>query len=112
MKQVIVVNQSLEMPVGKMAVQVAHASVSAYLKASDDMQKSWLEKGMPKIVVICTSEDDLKELLAHAENAQIAASLIQDAGKTVLPAGSLTCLGLGPARSKVIDVISGNLKLM
>ena len=112
MKQVIVVNQSLKMPVGKMAAQVAHASVSAFLKASDSIQRSWLEKGMPKIVVVCSCEDDLRNLMSQAKSAQIPASLVHDAGRTILPEGTVTCLGLGPAQPEDIDVLTGHLKLM
>lgn len=112
MKQVIVVNEALKLPLGKMAAQVAHASISAFLKASVERQKHWLNTGMPKIIVVCPSEVDLKRLMSEAEVAEIAASLVQDAGKTVLPAGTLTCLGLGPAPPHDVDLLTGELRLM
>jgi len=35
MKQVLVVNSSLALPPGKLAAQVAHASIAAFLSAED-----------------------------------------------------------------------------
>lgn len=111
-KQVIVVNGALKLPPGKMAAQVAHASISAFLRASNERQQEWLNAGMPKIVVVCSFEEDLNRLMSAANDAEIAASLIHDAGKTVLPAGTLTCLGLGPAPAHEVDPIIGELELM
>lgn len=112
MKQVIVVNDALQLPAGKMAAQVAHASLAAFLRASSDTQQAWLEQGMPKIVLICSSEEALTELLSQAEAAHIAAWLVRDAGKTVVPSGTRTCLGIGPAPADDIDRLTGDLRLM
>ena len=51
MKQVIVVNRSLSLPKGKLAAQVAHAAVGAFIAASAQAQMAWLQAGMPKIVI-------------------------------------------------------------
>jgi hypothetical protein len=51
MKQVIVVNRSLSLPKGKLAAQVAHAAVGAFVAASAQAQMAWLQVGIPKIVV-------------------------------------------------------------
>jgi peptidyl-tRNA hydrolase len=47
MKQVIAVNESLRLPRGKLAAQVAHAAVAAFLKAGTEARRSWLDQGMP-----------------------------------------------------------------
>lgn len=112
MKQVIVVNDALGMPPGKLAAQVAHASVAALLEAAGDMQRGWLAGGMPKIVLKAGSEQALEDLLARARMAGLAACLIHDAGRTVLAEGAVTCLGLGPAPDENIDALTGDLPLL
>ena len=55
MKQVIVVNEALALPPGKMAAQVAHAAVGALLNAPAEKQSAWFRVGMPKVVLRCGS---------------------------------------------------------
>ncbi|WP_136658974.1 aminoacyl-tRNA hydrolase [Nitratireductor sp. XY-223] len=112
MKQVIVVNSALDLPPGKLAAQVAHASVSAYLEADPEIQQDWIGDGMPKIVLSAPSPEALQEIFALAEGRGIAASLVRDAGKTVIPAGTITALGLGPDEAHDIDRLTGALPLV
>jgi len=112
MKQVIVVNQALELPAGKMAAQVAHAAVGSFLQAARDEQIGWLEAGMPKIVLQCDSGEAMLALLAQAQAAGLATMLVRDAGRTVVDAGTATCFGLGPGRAADIDAVTGALKLL
>jgi PTH2 family peptidyl-tRNA hydrolase len=112
MKQVIVVNRSLALPKGKLAAQVAHAAVGAFVAASAQAQAAWLEIGMPKIVVYAADADALIQLEARAREQQLPACLVHDAGRTVLPAGTITCLGLGPAPTELIDGLTGELSLV
>src|SRR5262245_61994525 len=112
MKQVIVVNDSLKLPPGKLAAQVAHAAVAAFLSAGPEAQRQWLQEGMPKVVLQGEDEAFLLELEALAEARGIPAHTIRDAGRTVIPAGTVTCLGLGPAPDEVVDSLTGGLKLV
>ncbi|HEX9029245.1 MAG TPA: aminoacyl-tRNA hydrolase, partial [Anaerolineales bacterium] len=88
MKQVIVVNQALKLPKGKLAAQVAHAAVGAFVEAGDEARVDWLEEGMPKVVVQAQTEADLLKLLDLAVQNGIPAILVEDAGRTVVPAGT------------------------
>lgn len=112
MKQVIVVNGALDLPRGKMAAQVAHAAVGAFLGAPRRNQADWLRQGMPKVVVQCASEDELDALLIQAEAAGLPTMLVRDAGKTVVQAGTATCVGIGPDLAERIDPITGELPLV
>jgi PTH2 family peptidyl-tRNA hydrolase len=112
MKQVIVVNRSLALPKGKLAAQAAHAAVGAFVAASAQAQMAWLQVGMPKIVVYAADADALVQLEARAREQQIPACLVHDAGRTVIPAGTITCLGLGPAPADALDPITGELPLV
>ena len=68
MKQVILVNEELQLPRGKLAAQVAHAAVAAFLDATPEAQRRWLEDGMPKVVLRCESETELLALEAQIES--------------------------------------------
>jgi peptidyl-tRNA hydrolase len=111
-KQVIVVNAALGLPKGKLAAQVAHAAVAAMLMSSRETRERWLREGMPKVVVKADDEAALAKLESQARDARIAAALIHDAGRTVVPEGTVTCLGLGPADDEEIDKLTGELKLV
>lgn len=112
MKQVIVVNQSLAMPVGKLAAQVAHASLAAFLEATGPARQLWLPDGMTKVVLTVPTALDLQALQARATEARIPTGLVRDAGKTVLSPGTITCLGLGPHEADELDGITGDLPLL
>jgi PTH2 family peptidyl-tRNA hydrolase len=112
MKQVIVVNRSLGLPKGKLAAQVAHAAVGAFVAASAQAQVDWLQVGMPKIVVYAADADALVQLEHAAQEQQIPACLVHDAGRTVVSAGTITCLGLGPAPAAIVDGLTGELSLV
>jgi len=112
MKQVIVVNEALRLPRGKLAAQVAHAALDAFLDATRQAQQQWLSEGMPKIVLQCDSEIQLNELADRARRAGLPIAVIADAGHTVVVAGTITCLGVGPAQDEAVDAITGELKLV
>ena len=112
MKQIIIVNESLKLPRGKLAAQVAHAAVAAFLKASDEAKRRWLAQGMPKVVLKSETADEIMQFEEAAKKRGIPAYLVSDAGRTVVPAGTITCLGLGPASAKELDELTGELKLV
>jgi len=112
MKQVIVVNTKLAMPTGKLAAQVAHASVAALFSADQASIQAWLNNGMPKIILRGKDDAELTKLHEQATAAKVPAHLIRDAGRTVLAPGTVTCLGIGPATPDAIDAITGELKLL
>lgn len=111
-KQVIVVDAALGLPPGKLAAQVAHAAVAALIRAPGPAQRAWLEAGMPKIVLACDSTEALLRIAAEADRIGLPSSLIRDAGRTVVDAGTATCVGIGPARAAEIDGITGALNLL
>jgi peptidyl-tRNA hydrolase, PTH2 family len=112
MKQVIIVDDSLHLPKGKLAAQVAHAALAAFLECDEYERAAWLQEGMPKVVLRVNSGAALMELYEKALQDGIPAVLIEDAGRTVVPSGTITCLGLGPADDARIDAISGGLRLL
>ncbi len=86
--------------------------MGAFVEADDEARANWLEEGMPKVVVRAVDEVELERLLAVALENGIPALLVEDAGRTVIPAGTITCLGLGPAPDDLLDQLTGELKLL
>jgi peptidyl-tRNA hydrolase, PTH2 family len=111
-KQVIVVNETLKLPRGKLAAQVAHASVGSLLLSDRNHLQAWLAEGMPKVVLAGNDEAGIVACHENALAAKIATQLIRDAGRTVIAAGTITCVGIGPALCEEIDRITAHLKLL
>ena len=61
-KQVIVVNKNAKMSKGKLAAQVAHASVLSMLESNEAIVAGWLDNSFPKIVLKVDSAYDLLTL--------------------------------------------------
>jgi len=112
MKQAILVRQDLKLPKGKLSVQVAHASVDAVVKSHKDDIEKWKKQGMKKIVLKVKDEKELLEYKKKAEDLGLVNALVIDAGKTMLKAGTITCLAIGPDKDEKIDKITKNLKLV
>jgi PTH2 family peptidyl-tRNA hydrolase len=112
-KLVLVVRTDLDMGRGKIAAQVAHAAVAAALhrRGSRDFRQ-WLREGQPKVVLKVTSAERLMEVATQAEAAGLPVELIQDAGRTQLTPGTLTCCAVGPAPGERIDAVTGGLSLL
>jgi len=115
LKQAIVVRTDLNLSAGKLAVQVAHASLSSALIAKSKNRswfKKWHDEGQKKIVLKASDLKSLKELKRKADSLKIPNNLIMDAGLTEIPPGTITCLGLGPAPEEKINKIVGSLPLL
>lgn len=154
-KQVILYRRDLKMRKGKIAAQVAHASMKVFfdrgtvlanredadlvIGLTPDMA-TWVDGLYAKIVLSVEDEADLFRAHQMAKDAGIPTSLIQDAGRTEfkrpcescegygyftndisgerrdcpvcegagkVPNPTYTTVALGPARSEVIDIITG-----
>jgi PTH2 family peptidyl-tRNA hydrolase len=135
-KQVIVVRTDLrnsngqKIRTGKIASQVAHASLGALLKCfrkyttSDDttvyniefgkdcVMENWLNGIFTKICVSVDSEEELLKIYDSLPN-EIPKALITDSGLTEFNGvPTITCIGIGPYISEEIDKYTGHLKLL
>ena len=111
MKQAIVARADIGMGEGKLAAQVAHASLSAYEDTSRAARKSWKGAGQKKVVLKASSESELFELADAAERAGLPHAVVRDAGHTQLEPGTVTALAVGPGEENVVDRITGDLSL-
>jgi len=130
-KQVIVVRNDLRSKLrhGKLAAQVAHASMgavfrSSFIHAQDDAinwkcidmnerpeLEQWFNQNFTKIVVRCDDEKQLLEITEQAKQAGLMNCLIKDAGNTVFNEPTHTCVGIGPATADELQAITGHLKI-
>lgn len=114
-KQVIVVRSDLELGKGKLAGQVAHASVSGYRKVSGiaaEIAEKWESEGQKKVVVKVKGEKELMQLFEKMKREKIPVSLIKDAGLTQIEPGTATCFAAGPWHESELDLFTRELKLL
>jgi PTH2 family peptidyl-tRNA hydrolase len=111
-KQIIAVRRDLKLSRGKLAVQVAHASLDAYNRADGGIRQAWDSEGAKKVVVVVDGLREIEELHRKARSKRFPCALIRDAGRTEIPSGTVTALGIGPLRESDADSITGNLKML
>lgn len=116
-KMVFVVNMELNMGVGKLAAQCAHAAVALHRLMIDSPDKfgtmlmSWEQFGETKIVLKGDNASQLSELAKKAESLGLLHYIVQDAGRTQIAAGSQTVVGI-IGKLDLIDSVTGKLKLL
>lgn len=137
-KQVLVVRKDLKMRKGKIAAQCAHASMKVLLDrmwtwdtrlvleggfnadgarilglTDGSALKSWIEGSFAKICVYVNSEEELDEIYAKAQDANLMCSLIVDHGRTEFHGvHTKTVVAIGPAWVDEIDPVTGHLPLL
>lgn len=136
-KQWILVRKDLKMPKGKLAAQVAHASMGAVLelfKAVHDVghglnsnitqirkaslinyekaMACWLEGSFVKVVVGVENEAHLQNMYDMAYLRHLPCCLIRDQGRTVFKEPTITCAAIGPCEPEAVSDWLGDLKLL
>ncbi len=118
-KQVILYRRDLNMRKGKIAAQVAHASLAVLLRRDegswgrlsvplDPAMASWIARGTAKVVLSVESEADLLRAYEEARARGLPAELVTDAGRTEFKGvPTRTTCAIGPARAADIDAITG-----
>ncbi len=113
-KQIIIVRKDLDISKGKIAAQVAHAAVEAYittLHKNPEFASSWLETGQKKVVLKIDTKKELLMLFETIKNI-FPCALIKDAAHTQLKEPDITCLGIGPIPETKIDKFTSKYKLL
>lgn len=125
-KQVIVARRDLGMRKGKLAAQVAHASLGtltmfltksiisgSYKFYPPEEMIQWLNDSFVKVVVGCNTEEELLELKRRAEELKLINKLITDNGTTEFHGvPTKTCLAIGPGKNYLIDKVTRHLRLL
>lgn len=135
-KQVIIIDKSKQMNVGKIVSQGSHASLGALLtlfskrKNLDDsttfeltfQEDSYLDKWLngifTKVCLEVKNEKDMIDIYQqivdynNKSEEKIPVTLIEDNGLTCFHGEKTkTCVGIGPYWSDIIDKFTGHLKL-
>jgi peptidyl-tRNA hydrolase, PTH2 family len=114
-KQALIVRLDLKIGRGKIAVQCAHAAVSAADEARarfPEWWKHWIDEGQAKIALKVQDLETILRLEREARVARLPHYLVEDRGLTQIPPGTITCLGIGPAPSHTLDRLTGDLPLL
>jgi peptidyl-tRNA hydrolase, PTH2 family len=114
-KQALVVRLDLKIGRGKIAVQCAHAALGASEVARErfpDWWKRWEKQGQAKIALKVPDLETLLKLISGARARRLPYHVVQDRGLTQVPPGTITCIGIGPAPSELIDGLTGDLPLL
>lgn len=72
----------------------------------------WKMYGQPKICLKAANTEELDAMARHARSLNLCARTIQDAGRTQVAPGSKTVLGIGPGPARLINQVTGKLKLL
>ncbi|HNC56989.1 MAG TPA: aminoacyl-tRNA hydrolase [Leptospiraceae bacterium] len=124
-KQVLVWRKDLNVRKGKIAAQLAHASIKWLTdrikknldkKVSDlltEEEESWINGNFKKVVVYVENEGELLKLFDSAKESGLTVSLITDAGLTEFHGQPTnTCLCIGSHLNEKIDPLTKDLKLL
>jgi PTH2 family peptidyl-tRNA hydrolase len=111
-KQCIVLREDLKLSKGKAAVQAAHASILGYEHASLHDRRKWKEQGQKKVALKVPGLSELYKVRDDAERLGLPSAIVEDAGLTEIPPGTVTALGIGPARADEIDKVTKDLELL
>ncbi|KAI5124456.1 hypothetical protein M0805_008340 [Coniferiporia weirii] len=112
-KLVLVVRTDLGMTPGKIAAQ--HATLACYKalgKSNPSLLRHWERTGQSKVALRASSEEELDTLEAMARSLNLCARSIHDAGRTQIAAGSRTVLGIGPGPARLVNQVTGKLRLL
>ncbi|PIN80264.1 aminoacyl-tRNA hydrolase, partial [Candidatus Woesearchaeota archaeon CG10_big_fil_rev_8_21_14_0_10_30_7] len=102
----------LKLSKGKLAAQVAHASVEAVLESNSRLIDEWHLTGMKKSVLKVKDKKELFVYKDKAKKAGLVYAVISDAGKTEVKPGTVTCMAIGPDEESKIDTVTKDLKLL
>lgn len=135
MKQVILVNGWLDMPAGKLAAQVSHASmvflvryiqsgakVGNVVKIETDermwnIHESWLEKSFTKLILVARTQEEYDRVIKKLDKFNYVEGVdyfeIVDKGLTVFDGvPTHTCTGFYPMPQSQINKLFGSLPLL
>ena len=111
-KQCLVIRADVKLSKGKTAVQAAHASIISYDRAAVHDRKKWKAQGQKKVVLKVNNLDELYNLKYEVEKLSLPCAIVEDAGLTEIPPGTVTALGIGPASADEIDKVTKQLDLL
>lgn len=114
-KQALIIRLDLKIGRGKIAVQCSHAAVGAAEEARNRFPqwwRAWLREGQRKIALKVPDLETLSNLGNSARMNRLPVCVVRDMGLTQVPPDTVTCIGIGPAPSNLVDNLTGDLSLL
>jgi peptidyl-tRNA hydrolase, PTH2 family len=114
-KQALIIRLDLKIGRGKIAVQCSHAAVSAAEDARvrfPQWWRRWIDDGQCKIALKVPDLETIMRLENMARKNRLPVYLVRDRGLTQVPPDTVTCVGIGPAPSNLVDNLTGHLSLL
>ncbi len=114
-KLACVVDASLKMGKGKIAAQVGHLCMEVALGLERNrprLLQAWTSRGQAKVVLKALDSEEMHLLIDRAKEANLLTWSVRDAGRTQIPSGSMTVIGIGPAPVEQVDDVTSYLKLL
>lgn len=111
-KQCIVIRGDLKLSKGKSAAQAAHASILSYELSKRRDKRKWKMQGQKKVILKVNSLEDIYKLKEKAVELGLPFAIVEDAGLTEIPLGTVTAIGIGPANAEEIDKVTKHLELL
>ena len=126
-KQVFIINSDLGMGKGKIAGQVAHATIYymeeilLYVEGQAPENERLFERfviwreeyhGLMKKIILKTTQADMQKILCELAVREIEKFAVYDRGLTQIDEGSFTCIVVEPLEEDVCDELFGRLKLL
>lgn len=115
LKMWLAIRTDVKMSPGKLAVQAAHAASGLTLLNVMDRHAlfaSYFANAMPKIAVQVASEGALARVAFEARAAGLPSYLVTDAGRSEVPAGTMTVCAFGPAYRDDLPPFLKRLRLL
>ena len=112
-KTVIVVRKDLELPTGKWIAQAVHAALRVQ-KTSMFHQEYLNDDEYLPICIVCyvKKESDFEKLKKKCDENYVQYAVQYDAGYNHVPAGTPTCMCIGPAPVSLVDKATKRLQLL
>ncbi|ELP86419.1 peptidyl-tRNA hydrolase 2, putative [Entamoeba invadens IP1] len=114
-KMMLCVRTDISMSEGKKCAQCGHAAVCCYelvLQQNPTVIEEWKKGGMKKVAVRVESLFEWENAVKTCQEFGIVYSEIVDAGRTEVSPNTKTVLGIGPAPSFLIDVVTRQFRLL
>jgi PTH2 family peptidyl-tRNA hydrolase len=108
----LVVRKDLKMRTGKIAAQCGHAVEYLAMHTPKPVMHEYRNSGHPKVALQVPTLEDLEFLESECIRSRVQCHMVEDEGRTQVPAGSRTVLGIGPVRKENVPKAVAALKLL
>lgn len=102
----------LEMPLGKALAQAGHAYVGALFSAPREVAEVYMANSQQKITKKAKNLKTIERAAEECQRAGIPCYVVRDAGRTVFPEPTVTCIGIGPVMRAQLPKFVEKLQLL